>query len=90
MHRRASSRGVPLPDAGADRAAWSVRAGSSLARADGAPGVQAPFAGLLPLTGWARVSTRPGPRVVRAPRSAPIDFRRGDPRAGEKRRSEGV
>jgi hypothetical protein len=51
MHRRASSRGVPLPDAGADRAAWSERAGSSLARSDGAPGVQAPFAGLIPLPG---------------------------------------
>jgi hypothetical protein len=43
---------------------------------DGAHGVL-PFAGLIPPTGDRDISVRPGPRVVRAFSSAPINFRRG-------------
>jgi hypothetical protein len=52
------------------------RAGPSLGSSDGAPGVpfDPPFAGLIPPTGGAHVSVRPGPRVVRAASSARLFF----------------
>jgi hypothetical protein len=78
MHRRGFSRGVPLPGEIVGRTTRGLvgRAGPSLDPSDGARGVpfDPPFAGLLPPTGGAHVSVRPGPRVVRAASSARFIF----------------
>jgi hypothetical protein len=77
-------RGVPLPNTARGHRGLADPAGPYLSagrrRSWGSLLTLMRFAGLIPHPGGgARVSTPPGPRVVRAVSAAPIYFRRGDP-----------